>query len=379
MGFLDSLASMTDGICNLTSKVGDMFDSTTKNETATIEKNEIAPIVKNEEMPSVQTPDGLDAKVTLAMNWAFDVANGNIPGLGTSHEMAQRYLDKYGSVSSAVDHLVFWQIAAAATTGFVTGLGGIATMPLLLPANLAGVTVIQLRMVGAIAEMGGYEEKSEDKKTGMYLCLLGSQAGSALSKTTNQFSVKFATASLKKLPGSVLTKINKAVGFKLVTKFGEKGLINLAKAIPVLGGVIGGTVDAFSTYAIAKTAKALFLDDAIDFEQQERIEVDKMRLLMNMAIIDGEYDEKEAGLLKMIAGSLNISEKSQAMLASEIDNPKMQKVDLSQFKGDKVNSTSLISGLSQMAKYDGKIEPIEKMYISSIASELGYPELVADL
>ena len=68
--------------------------------------------------------------------------------------------------------------------------------------------------------------------------------------------MKFATASLKKLPGTVLTKINQAVGFRLVTKFGGKGLVNIHKAIPILGGVVGGSVDALSTYAIAKAAKA---------------------------------------------------------------------------------------------------------------------------
>ena len=91
----------------------------------------------------------------------------------------------------------------------------------------------------------------------------------------------------KTLPGAVLTKINQAVGFRLFTKFGQKGLVNIHKAIPVLGGVVGGTVDAMSTYAIAKAAKALFLNEIIDFEKQEQIEIAKAKLILNMALVDG--------------------------------------------------------------------------------------------
>jgi hypothetical protein len=49
------------------------------------------------------------------------------------------------------------------------------------------------------------------------------------------------------------------VGFRLITKFGEKGTINLVKAIPVLGGVIGGTVDLTATNLIGNIARNTFI------------------------------------------------------------------------------------------------------------------------
>lgn len=324
--------------------------------------------------PSEEEQTEKGAKMLQVMDWAFAKANGNIPGFGTSQEMAQKYLDKYGSVNEAIDHMVNWQITSAATAGFVTSLGGLATMPLTLPANIAGVMAIQLRMIGAIAELGGFHEETEEKKTGMYLCLLGSQAGNVLSKTAGQFAVKFATASLKKLPGAVLTKINQAVGFRLVTKFGEKGLVNINKAIPILGGFVGGSVDAFSTYAIAKAAKALFLNEIIDFEKQEQIEIAKVRLIINMALVDGKYSAEEAEVLKTIAGALNISDKGQKILLYEIDHPKQQKIDLAPFKDDIMYSSTLLAGLSQLVKADGTTHPAELIYLNSIGHELGYTE-----
>ena len=314
------------------------------------------------------------SKMLKVMDWAFDKATGDIPGLGSSSDMAKKYLDKYGSVNAAVDHLVKWQITSSATTGFATSFGGLPTMAITLPANIAGVMGIQLRMIGAIAELGGFHEQTEEKKTGMYLCLLGSQAGNTLSKTTGQFAIKFSTAALKKLPGSVLTKINQAVGFRLFTKFGQKGLVNIHKAIPVVGGVVGGSIDALSTYSIAKAAKALFLNDIIDFEKQEEIEIAKIRLVINMALVDGVYLEEESEMLKVLVQGMNLSDKSKTMLFAEIDNPKQQKVDLSVFKDDMMSSTTLMAALAQLAKADGTLHPAEKLYLQSLGHELGYAD-----
>ena len=71
---------------------------------------------------------------------------------------------------------------------------------------------------------------------------------------------KLTVHAIKKIPGKTLTHINKAVGFRLITKFGEKGIINLGKMVPVTGGVVGGTFDAISTRSIGKIARTIFID-----------------------------------------------------------------------------------------------------------------------
>ena len=67
-----------------------------------------------------------------------------------------------------------------------------------------------------------------------------------------------AVTALRRLPGRIFIEINKRVGFRLLTKFGEKGMINLVRAIPVLGGLIGGGVDAVWTKAIGDQARDIF-------------------------------------------------------------------------------------------------------------------------
>lgn len=315
------------------------------------------------------------SQMLQVLDWAYNKANGNVPGFGTSQEMAEEYLKKNnGNIEEAVDAMVRWQVTAAATAGFVTSLGGLPTMLITLPANIAGVMAIQLRLIGAIAHMTGSHEETEERKTGMYLCLLGTEASNVLSKTAAQFAIKFTTATLKKLSGEVLTKINQAVGFRLVTKFGTKGLVNLHKAIPLIGGFVGGSVDALSTYAIAQAAKALFLGDMIDFERQEALELNRMRVLMNMALVDGIYGEDEKNLLLQIASSLTLSEKVQTQLYAEINTPKRQNVDLKLFKDDPMLSACLLGTLNDIISADGQIHPAEKIYFNTLAKDLGYDE-----
>ena len=137
---------------------------------------------------------------------------------------------------------------------------------------------------------------------------------------------------------------------------------------------MGGSIDALSTYSIAKAAKALFLNDIIDFEKQEEIETAKIRLVINMALVDGVYSAEESEMLKILVQGMNLSDKSRTMLFAEIESPKQQKVDLSVFKDDMMNSTTLMAALAQLAKADGTLHPAEKLYLQSLGHELGYAD-----
>ena len=75
---------------------------------------------------------------------------------------------------------------------------------------------------------------------------------------TWQVHKKITEQGIKKISFEIIKKINQAVGFRLLTKFGQKGVINLGKTIPVVGGVVGGTVDSLSTNIIGKVAKETF-------------------------------------------------------------------------------------------------------------------------
>ena len=116
-------------------------------------------------------------------------------------------------------------------------------MPVTLPANIGSVLYVQMRMIACLAHMGGYDINSDQVQTLVYACLAGISLDQIVKRAGIQFGEKFAMNLVKKIPGTALAKINQKVGFRFITKFGQKGIVNLGKMIPVVGGVIGGGFD----------------------------------------------------------------------------------------------------------------------------------------
>lgn len=202
--------------------------------------------------------------------------------------LSDDYLMKHKTVDAAAKSFINYQVAKCATSGFVTGLGGLITLPAALPANIGSVLYVQIRMITCLAYMGGYNPESDQVQTLIYACLAGISVDQILKNFGIQFGTKLTTAMIKKIPGGVLTKINQGVGFRLVTKFGSKGLVNLGKAIPVVGGVISGGFDFAETSVIAKRAYKMFImgelnitdgnsDDAAELIEAEILMTDELK------------------------------------------------------------------------------------------------------
>lgn len=182
-----------------------------------------------------------------------------VPGMKSAKGLAEDYLNDPGALEDRVDALIRYQVAKASTSGFVTGLGGMLLLPVTIPANLASVMYIQLQMVAAIAYIGGRDVHSDNVRTVCYTCLCGNAAIDVLKGAGVTIGKKLTERTITRISGEVIKKINQAVGFRLVTKFGQTGAINLGKAIPLVGGVVGGTFDGMTTYTIGKVAKHIFL------------------------------------------------------------------------------------------------------------------------
>ena len=174
-------------------------------------------------------------------------------------QLASDYISKSADIESAAKSFINYQIAKCTTSGFVTGLGGLITLPVAIPANISSVLYVQMRMIACLAHMGGYDTKSDQVQTLVYACLAGISLDQVVKQVGVKVGVKFANAMVKKIPGQVLTKINQKVGFRLLTKFGTKGVINIGKAIPLVGGVISGGFDFAETKIIADRAYKMFI------------------------------------------------------------------------------------------------------------------------
>src|SRR5574344_367712 len=192
-------------------------------------------------------------------------------------DLVEDYISKNDNVEKAAKSLINNSIVKCGTSGFVTGLGGITTMP----ANITSVMYVQLRMSCAIAKMAGYDIHSDQVQTLIYACLTGSAASDILKQSGIKFGNKFGIALVEKIPGKALTAINRKVGFRFITKFGETGIINLGKVVPVVGGFVGGGIDVASTRIIGKNAYNIFVKG----EMPTKAEVEKT------IIREAEYEE----------------------------------------------------------------------------------------
>lgn len=185
-------------------------------------------------------------------------ALNGLPGSDSVEVLAEHYLSEYGNLESRVDSLINWQVAKCATTGFLTGLGGIITLPVAIPADLGVTWYVQARMA-AVAYMGGYEIHHDKVKTMVYISLVGNGANKVLKDIGVGVAKEFAK---KQISGGVLKQLQRAIATKILGKSASQ----LTKVIPIVGGIVGAGFDGIAAKAIGTAAKEIFIANRPPFE-----------------------------------------------------------------------------------------------------------------
>lgn len=209
-------------------------------------------------MTSDSPNDDNNNLIQTTLEW---IANVGINGMGilpSAKQVAEDHFNKSASIDDAINSIIAWSTTLAAGTGFITGLGGIAAMPIAIPAGLAASYGIGANAAAAIAYLRGYDIYSEQVKTMILLCQIGEVGEGILKNAGIAIGTKVSQKLIKQVPGKVLIEINKKIGFRLITKAGEKGVINLIKLVPLVGGIVGGSFDGIFVNTCGQTAKRVF-------------------------------------------------------------------------------------------------------------------------
>lgn len=213
--------------------------------------------------------------IMKVLNNCYEKALNGVPKVSPSiEEFAKNYLDKETNNNKAAKAMIKNQVVKCTTSGFLTGFGGIITLPVTIPANVGSVLYVQMRMIACIAYLAGYDLKSDQVQTLVYACLAGVAVTDVIKQAGIKFGIKLTNATIKKIPGKALIKINQKVGFRFITKAGTTGIINLSRVVPVVGAVAGGGIDYFETKAIANRAYKWFFknDFSVDDNQNKKEE-----------------------------------------------------------------------------------------------------------
>lgn len=158
---------------------------------------------------------------------------------------------------AAVKRVIDTHVRLAGVEGFATGLpGGIATLAA-VPADLSAFYILAGRMTAAIAVLRGYNVHDEEVRAAIIVALLGATGNEVLKDFGIEVGTKGLASALKKVPGKLFIEINKKVGFRLVTKAGEHGVINFGKLVPFVGGPIGLGLNVVGMKSIARYANGV--------------------------------------------------------------------------------------------------------------------------
>ncbi len=163
-------------------------------------------------------------------------------------------------------------------------------------------------MVAAIAEIYGHDSRNDQVRTAILLCMIGTAMEDVAKQAGVTLGGKVALEALKNVPGRVLIEINKRVGFRLVTKFGERGVVNLAKLVPLVGGAVGGAFDGATCYMVGQAADRAFRPTAaehgMDVETWQRA-LDSYRYPVDLTGFRSAQKHRGWFDLKIVPGDLS--------------------------------------------------------------------------
>lgn len=167
----------------------------------------------------------------LAVDASINRAIGGVGPLKGAVAVADEHRRHAPDTEAAIARLVQTHLRLAAASGFITGLGGIAALPVTLPAGISGLYIIAARMVVGIAHLRGYDVESEEVRSAVVVVLAGSATAEAAKKLGAKAARRLVARALRR-----------------------RGL----RFIPGLGGPVGGAVDAAACATIARYAMKVF-------------------------------------------------------------------------------------------------------------------------
>ncbi len=153
--------------------------------------------------------------------------------------------------SQLTDRIISKKNWYAAAISFVYGLGGILT----LVPNIIHIWRVHGRLVLTVAYIYGYDLKSPERREEIALCFALSSGNEGLKRILKEAGM---VGIRKALLTEAMKEVIKSLPRKIITIAGEKSLLNVAKLVPIFGGIVCGVMDFFSTKGIGAAAKQYY-------------------------------------------------------------------------------------------------------------------------
>ncbi len=207
-------------------------------------------------------PAAAPGSVTSMLHWIIRAGVDGAGPLPAARVTAGKTLSRAGGdVEEAIGALVRQHISLAGAQGFATNVGGIVVSLVSMPANIAGIAVIQARMVASIAHLRGYDVDDARVRQAILMTLLGKKIVNDLIADKEFPGSPLVVATAPALDREVERIIAERVTSALLTQSGGKQLVSaVGRKIPIIGGGVGLATDGYNTMAVARYAREQFVN-----------------------------------------------------------------------------------------------------------------------
>ena len=163
--------------------------------------------------------------------------------------------EQRGDVDRAIHEIIENHVRYAGAQGFVTNLGGLATMAFTVPTNISGLALVECRMIAGIAHLRGYDLTDPRVRNAVLVCLLGEESVRELVRAEKLPAPPMALATAPAHDPSLDQLISAEVASDLVAKVAGKRLAGTAgRRIPLVGGLVGMGADGYAAWRVGRYA-----------------------------------------------------------------------------------------------------------------------------
>lgn len=167
----------------------------------------------------------------------------------------RQLVEQRGDVERAIHEVVENHVRYAGIQGFATNVGGLLTAAVAIPANIAGVALVQCREVAGIAHLRGYDLDDQLVRNAILACILGEETVRSLVRRKKLPSTPMGIATAPAYDPHLNTVIANEVTSELLTKVaGKRIATTVGRRVPVVGGLVGAGTDAYQTWQIGRYA-----------------------------------------------------------------------------------------------------------------------------
>jgi hypothetical protein len=201
----------------------------------------------------VQLAPGISSGVIQTALHRAIVGVGPLPP--AAHAAEKQLEEQHGDAKSAVREVIENHVGYASINGFATNIGGLVTAAVTMPANVAGLALIECRMVAGIAHLRGYDLDDPRVRDAILVTLLGEDKVNRQVKRKKLPAPPMAIATAPVHDPDLDRIVAAEVTSELITRVaGKRMAATIARKVPIVGGVVGATVDGWETFQVGRYA-----------------------------------------------------------------------------------------------------------------------------